>query len=180
MKNLRSTTALIVSLAVTLTAAAAFAQSSGPRAAGGPGAERLEQVQFRGDGPRRGGRHQERRGRARLDRLLETFDRDADGGVTQDEVTATRQAQLTEFDTNQDGSLDLAEYEALWLSVMRERMVDRFQAHDDDGDGTVTADEFLEEFARLIDRRDQNGDGVLNADDLRQGRRGPDAPAADE
>ncbi|MBM7068066.1 EF-hand domain-containing protein [Actibacterium sp. 188UL27-1] len=180
MKMLTYKTALIVSVAVTLTAAAALAQSPRPAFGDTQGVERVERAQFRGGDHRHGGRQGERRVRARLERLLETFDSNADGGVTQEEITETRQAQLAEFDANQDGSLDLTEYEALWLSVMRDRMVDRFQAHDDDGDGAVTAAEFEEEFARLVNRWDRNGDGVLNADDRRDGGRGAEAPEADE
>ena len=52
--------------------------------------------------------------------------------------------RLAEFDADNDGSLTLEEYQALWLDAMRERMVDRFQAHDDDGDAIVTVEEFVE------------------------------------
>lgn len=126
------------------------------------------------------GRHGPRGGRGGergIYRLIETFDADGNGSVTQEEVLTVRQTKLNEFDANNDGSLDLSEYEALWLDAMRERMVDRFQAHDDDGDGSVTVEEFNEEFANVIDRRDRNGDGMLNADDtkrpMRDGPRGP-------
>ena len=43
---------------------------------------------------------------------------------------------------------------------MRERMVDQFQAHDDDGDGMVTAEEFGERFDRIMSRLDDNDDGA--------------------
>ena len=62
-----------------------------------------------------------------------------------------RRSQLTEFDQNGDGSLTLEEYQALWLDAMRERMVDHFQAHDDDGDGMVTVEEFGEPFDRMVE-----------------------------
>ena len=43
-----------------------------------------------------------------------------------------------------------------------------------DGSGTVTVEEFNEEFERMIERADRNGDGVLNEDDFgRAGMRGP-------
>jgi len=107
-------------------------------------------------------------------RMIETFDTNGDGGVTQEEIITMRRTRLSEFDANNDGSLDLSEYQALWLDAMRERMVDQFQAHDDDGDGLVTVEEFNERFANLVKRRDSNGDGVLNADDTkRPSREGP-------
>lgn len=129
---------------------------------------------------RRGGQHGDQRGGMRggpgggqmLRQLLETYDTDGDGSLTQDELIAARTAQLTKFDTDGDGSLTIDEYEALWLDAMRERMVDRFQAHDDDGTGTITVEEFNENFTKLVERGDRNGDGVLNADDMRMGRQG--------
>ena len=96
---------------------------------------------------------------------MQNFDTDGDGSVTQEEIDAVRIEQITKFDRNGDGSLDLAEYEALWLDAMRERMVDRFQAHDDDGDGSVTSEEFNEKFEGLVERMDRNDDGVMNSDD---------------
>ena len=55
-----------------------------------------------------------------------------------------RSSRLAAFDQNNDGRLTLEEYQAMWLDAMRERMVDRFQAHDDDGDAVVTVEEFVE------------------------------------
>jgi Ca2+-binding EF-hand superfamily protein len=51
---------------------------------------------------------------------------------------------------------------------MRERMVDRFQGHDDDGDGMVTAEEFGNDYSRIISRLDQDGDGAVTMEELRQ------------
>ena len=113
----------------------------------------------------------QRDGRERLQTLLELYDTDGDGSVTQGEIDSVRADRLASFDADDDGQLTLAEYEALLLDAMRERMVDQFQRHDDDGDGLVTGDEFGEGFVNLVARRDRNDDGVLNADDLRNLRR---------
>ena len=51
------------------------------------------------------------------------------------------QARLAEFDADGDGSLSLAEFEALHTTMIRDMTVDRFQHLDADGDGRVTADE---------------------------------------
>jgi Ca2+-binding EF-hand superfamily protein len=101
-------------------------------------------------------------------RLFEQFDANQDGRLTQAEIDQVRQSRLGEFDQNRDGSLSLEEYQALWMDAMRESMVDRFQAHDDDGDGMVTAEEFSEPFDRIVSRLDQNGDGELTADEMRR------------
>jgi Ca2+-binding EF-hand superfamily protein len=100
--------------------------------------------------------------------LFENFDANDDGRITQVEVEEVRQGQLEEFDANGDGSLSLEEYQALWLDAMRERMVDRFQAHDDDGDGLVTTAEFGERFEGIISHLDDDGDGELTMDELRR------------
>ncbi|MEL7088498.1 MAG: hypothetical protein AAGL98_08685, partial [Planctomycetota bacterium] len=105
------------------------------------------------------------RGGARMRSLLNQYDTDEDGRVTQEEIDTARSEALGKFDANSDGSLTIEEYEALWLDAMRERMVDRFQAHDDDGDGVVTVEEFNEEFSGIVDRFDRNDDGALSEED---------------
>jgi len=179
MKNSKTIPVAVAAVFALTTAGAAFAQA-------GPGpqqgkrqaeSEKIQMANYRhhgkggGKGHMRG--HRDGGGRG-LYRLIETFDADGDGAVSQEEIITSRQTRLTEFDANNDGSLDISEYEALWLDAMRERMVDRFQAHDDDGDGMVTIEEFNENFATLVERRDRNDDGVLNADDIKRpdGKRG--------
>jgi Ca2+-binding EF-hand superfamily protein len=114
------------------------------------------------------GRHQGRGHGFHGARLFESFDANGDGRITQTEVDEVRQGRLEEFDTNGDGSLSLEEYQALWMEAVRERMVDRFQAHDDDGDGLVTAEEFNEQFSSIVSRVDRDGDGELTMDELRR------------
>ncbi|WP_112320540.1 EF-hand domain-containing protein [Oceanibium sediminis] len=137
----------------------------GERHGDGHGGQYMQARQHRGDSDR---------GMGRMRGFLEAFDADGDGGLTQEEIDTARAERLAEFDTDGDGSLSLSEFEALWLDAMRERMVDQFQRHDDDGDGQVTAEEFGERFKGIVAARDTNGDGVLNADDMRRGpRRAP-------
>lgn len=109
--------------------------------------------------------------------LLETFDTNNDGRVTQEEIDTYRQQQLARFDADGNGQLTLEEYQALWADAMRERMVRQFQAHDRDGDGNVTVEEFQERYAEVVSNRDDNNDGALTADELRgrgHGRRDRD------
>jgi Ca2+-binding EF-hand superfamily protein len=115
----------------------------------------------------RGGHHGWGRGGGAIF-LFEQFDTNQDGRLTQDEIDQARQSRLAEFDQNGDGSLSLEEYQALWMDAMRERMVDRFQAHDDDGDAMITVEEFAEPYDRLVSRFDRNGDGALTPDELRR------------
>jgi hypothetical protein len=136
---------------------------------------------------RGGSRHNRMGNMQRMTSLMALYDTDGDGSITQDEIDAARTASLAEFDTDADSQLTLDEYQALWLDAMRDRMVDRFQAHDDDGDGLVTIEEFNEEFAGLVERLDRNEDGAVNADDrMVRGnghagpRPGPQEPAESE
>lgn len=94
------------------------------------------------------------------------FDANEDGKLTQEEIDQGRADQLRKFDKDGDGALSLTEYEALWLDVMRESMVDRFQEHDADGDGKVTTQEFGKRFANMVKFMDANGDGVLDETDM--------------
>ena len=103
---------------------------------------------------------------------FEAFDANEDGKLTQAEVDQVRTQRLSEFDTDGDAQLTLQEYEALWMDAMRERMVDQFQRHDDDGDGIVTNEEFVGSYSRLVLRLDENGDGEVTREELRRGRRG--------
>ncbi len=115
-----------------------------------------------------------RRGRGRGAAMIENFDSNGDGQLTQAEIDAVRADRFAEFDTDGNGELTLSEYEALWLDAMRERMVDRFQSLDDDGDAIVTTGEFVDPFAAVVSRMDRNDDGVLSLDDMRRGGRDDD------
>ncbi len=144
-------------------------------------------AQMRGDGPMRHAARHDRghdgargdRGGARIMGMIETFDLDGDGAITQEEIDGLRLERLQAFDADGDGALDLEEYQALWLDAMRERMVDRFQAHDDDGDGLVTVEEFSKDYEGMVARRDRNGDDRLDAADLRRGQGRGAAPESE-
>lgn len=102
--------------------------------------------------------------------MMLTYDANNDGKLSQEEIDQGRASQLKKFDKDGDGALTLDEYQALWLDAMRERMVDRFQNHDDNGDGKVTVEEFSERFANMVKFMDTNDDGVLDQQDMRNRR----------
>lgn len=113
-------------------------------------------------------------GKIRMMEMIEAYDADGDGRVTQDEVDQWRANRLAEFDADGNGQLSLDEYEQLWLDAMRERMVDQFQSHDDDGDAQVTVEEFAQRTETLVMMRDRNDDGALSLEDLERRRGGRD------
>lgn len=63
------------------------------------------------------------------------------GGMPDQNFDAMMQSRLQEFDGNSDNVLDIDEFEAWHSANMRERMVDRFQHLDADGDGQITGAE---------------------------------------
>ncbi|MGD9866641.1 MAG: EF-hand domain-containing protein [Hyphomicrobiales bacterium] len=100
--------------------------------------------------------------------LLERFDADKDGKLTQDELNQSRQDLLAKHDADKDGKLSLKEFETLWMEVMHRRMVRGFQRIDVDGDAAITTEEFLKPYSELVSRMDRNDDGVLDVNDRKR------------
>lgn len=96
------------------------------------------------------------------------FDTDKDGKLTQAEIDAGLSGKLTANDKDSNGSLSLAEFEALWLEQTRPMMVRAFQNRDADGDGAVTAEEFGRGLDGIVARMDRNGDDALDQSDRPQ------------
>lgn len=107
--------------------------------------------------------------------MMQKFDTDGDGTVTPDEMRTQLQAKFTEFDSDGDTALSIAEFETLHSAMIREMMVDKFQHLDADGDGAVTAEEMTAP-AEMMDRMEkmrakmgmmqgqQEGDGTMKTD----------------
>lgn len=103
-------------------------------------------------------------------RLFERFDANGDGTVTQQEIEQTRTGLIAKFDADSDGKLSLKEYEGLWMEFMRERMVDRFQHLDRDGDAIVTPEEFASPMTYIVRRIDRDDDGKITRQEVEQMR----------
>jgi Ca2+-binding EF-hand superfamily protein len=151
-----------------IAGAAVAAQADSRRADGPAGATQQAYGMHHGSG-HHGMRHGERRhGGGHAFRLLESFDANDDGKLSQEEIDQTRGERFGTFDADADKALTLQEYEQLWLDAMRERMVDRFQALDADGDAKVTAEEFQRPFSKMVRRMDRNEDGVIDRGDFQR------------
>lgn len=111
--------------------------------------------------------------------MMEQFDANKDGNLTQAEIDQARKEKLAKFDANKDGKLNLKEFEALWLDTTRQQMVRSFQHLDADGDAIVTLDEYTKPYQQMVRRHDRNNDGQLKQDDRRHFGRG-DAPKGEQ
>ena len=85
----------------------------------------------------------------RLAEMFAAIDADSDGKVTQAELAAHRTAMFAAFDANGDGLLNTEELAARELARFTETMPART--------------------AHILDRQDDNGDGSLSADEIGEG-----------
>ena len=177
---MKTTTKIAVAfVALAGIAGAAVAAQADSRRADGPAGATQQAYGMHHGGGHHGMRHGERRhGGGHAFRMLESFDTNDDGKLSQEEIDQTRGERFGTFDADADKALTLQEYEQLWLDAMRERMVDRFQALDADGDAKVTAEEFQRPFSKVVRRMDRNEDGVIDRGDFQ--RRMHDRDADDD
>ena len=131
----------IAAALATSVAGIALADSFGPKGWGGKGHH----------GGRDGGR------------MIEMFDQNKDGSVTQDEVNASVAERFAAADADKDGRVTLEEFKAYRLTEMQPMKVRAFQRLDRDGDGKVTRAEFDHISDRMFARLDRDGDGELKA-----------------
>jgi EF hand len=112
-----------------------------------------------------------RHGMSDISALMERYDANRDGALSQEEVDTNRTQWHGEFDKDKSADLSLSEFEALWLKARHEMMVREFQEFDRDGDGKLTLDEYKAPLNAMVSRLDRNGDGLINKDDrFRRGR----------
>ncbi|MEH0071811.1 hypothetical protein V6L77_18355 [Pannonibacter sp. Pt2-lr] len=143
----------IAAALATSVAGIALAESFGPKGWGGM--------------DREGGRHG--------GRMIEMFDQNKDGAVTQDEASAVVVERFAAADADKDGRVTLDEFKAYRLTEMQPMKVRAFQRLDRDGDGKVTRAEFDRISDRMFARLDRDGDGELKA--MPVPPRGPEAVA---
>lgn len=169
---MKTTTKIAVALvALAGVAGAGLAAQAESRRAAGPGETQQAYGMHHGShGMRHGmGGHG---GGEHMVRMLESFDANDDGKLSQEEIDQARGERFGRFDADTDQALTLQEYEQLWLDAMRERMVRAFQRLDSDGDAKVTAEEFQEPFSKVVRRMDRNEDGVIDRGDFQRRHHG--------
>jgi len=104
-------------------------------------------------------------GRGMMGQILQKADTNGDRAVTQAEIDTFRAATVAKADASGEGSISLDEFEAIYLGMTRNRMVDAFQTLDVDGDGVVTQAEMDKRFGDIVARMDRNDDGQLDRAD---------------
>lgn len=103
-------------------------------------------------------------------KLLDTFaeiDMNADGQISAEEIDAHRAARFAAADANQDGALDATElatmHEAEVAEMLARRSAMMIERHDDNGDGTLSADELGEgPLERRFAVLDTDNDGLIS------------------
>lgn len=93
--------------------------------------------------------------------MIEMFDQNGDGSITQDEVNASVAERFAQADADKDGRVTLDEFKTYRLAEMQPMKVRAFQRIDRDGDGKVTRAEFDRVSERMFSRLDRDGDGGL-------------------
>lgn len=104
--------------------------------------------------------------------LMEQFDEidaNKDGKVSQDELAAHRAAEFAAADTNGDCALSAEELQAKMLAEILARHSARMiENMDDDGNGTLSADEMGEgPMAANFARIDTDNDGAISKDEAK-------------
>jgi len=99
-------------------------------------------------------------------RMLEMFDRNGDGEVTEAEIEAVRADRFAGADADGDGTLGLEEFQTIWTEMTRRHMVDAWQHLDEDGSAGVTAEEFAAPIDRMTRMLDADGDGTITEDEV--------------
>lgn len=100
--------------------------------------------------------------------LMEQFDANQDGSLTQTEIDESIRSRMAAADSNGDGELDLDEFQPLLVEIMRPKIVDGFQFLDADGSAAISLEELERPAARVVSHLDRNDDGAVTEDEMKR------------
>jgi Ca2+-binding EF-hand superfamily protein len=98
--------------------------------------------------------------------MLTEMDADKDGTVTRAEIDAHEAARAAEIDADKNGTITAEELIAHHEKMRQQRMAERLKAMDQNGDGTVSLDEYEAAQTWRMARLDRNGDGKIEPDEM--------------
>lgn len=98
---------------------------------------------------------------------FETFlvDGDSDGKVNIEDITMAAKAKFADADTSGEGEVSIKEFEANYVTLVRDSLVDAFQHIDSDASGQITEQELNKVLIDLIGNIDRNAGGEVNFKD---------------
>lgn len=120
-----------------------------------------------------------------FEKLLERFDVNKDGSLTQDEVQSVQSGFFTAADTNGDGFLTIEEFEAARAQERETHLTEKFAELDSNGDGGIAADELTNaagpdrHLSRHFAKVDTNGDGSITLEEMRASMQAKEAQMGD-
>ncbi|MCY6381172.1 EF-hand domain-containing protein [Hoeflea prorocentri] len=103
-------------------------------------------------------------------RLMERFDTDKDGKITRAEFDAVRAEIFGGADADGNQAVSLEEFTTIWQGMNDNRIVRGFQRYDADGDLSITLEEYTAGNADFVKKHDRNGDGVVTKADMKGGK----------
>lgn len=108
--------------------------------------------------------------------IMQRFDANNDGKITQQEFSAGHDDWFKTLDTDGDGVISRGEFTRAVPARNPNRAAQMFTGYDANGNGSIDAAEFRQARTARFQRLDRNSDGVLTSDETvlrRGGGRGP-------
>ncbi|MBV6634091.1 MAG: EF-hand domain-containing protein [Alphaproteobacteria bacterium] len=105
-----------------------------------------------------------------LMKMFQEADTDDDRRLSVTEFKAATGERFGGADTNDDGEVNQDEALEFMIERLKERIDEAFQRVDQDGNGTVSEQEFSDRMLQRFGRMDRNDDGFLSREDRRWGR----------
>ena len=97
--------------------------------------------------------------------MFKKLDRDKDGKVTKAETEAFQDQKLAEFDADESGELNQAEYVAMAQAFMADHIKRRFERQDADKNGGLNLTEMSGLIMHMFDLLDANSDGAVDREE---------------
>jgi len=107
-----------------------------------------------------------------MEMMLEPMDTDSNGAITRSEIETATAAQATEIDANKDGAITAEEVVAYREKQRLQRLANEIKAMDQDGNGTVSVQEYQAAQTWRLARLDDDGNGTIDPRELNP-RMGP-------